>query len=80
MCKTNFQESINYDCETIEHCLKIFKDKGYGHMKEKEPIRKIFKNNSHNMYLINKFDTSKLCNKCEEVCSPYLKRISKNKR
>jgi len=58
-------------------------DKGDGHMKGKEPIinrriRKIFRNNGYDVYLINEFHTSKLCNKCEEVCSPYLKRISKN--
>jgi hypothetical protein len=58
-------------------------DKGDGHMKGKEPIinrriRKIFRNNSYDVYLINEFNTSKLCNKCEEVCSPYLKRKSKN--
>jgi hypothetical protein len=58
-------------------------DKGNGHMKGKEPIinrriRKIFRNNGYDINLINEFNTSKLCNKCEEVCSPYLKRKSKN--
>lgn len=39
-------------------------------MKGKEPIinrriRKIFRNNGYDVYLINEFNTSKLCNKCE---------------
>jgi len=58
-------------------------DKGDGHMKGKEPIinrriRKIFRNNGYEVYLINEFHTSKLCNKCEEICSPFLTRKSKN--
>ena len=66
-------------------CITILGDydKRDGHMKGKEPIinrkiRKIFRNNSYNVYLINEFNTSKLCNKCEEVCDPYLKRKFKN--
>ena len=58
-------------------------DKGDGHMKGKEPIinrriRKILRNNGYNVYLINEFNTSKICNNCEEECSPYLRRKSKN--
>ena len=58
-------------------------DKEDGHMKGKEPIinrriRKIFKNNGYDVYLINEFHTSKLCNKCEEICSPFIIRKSKN--
>ena len=58
-------------------------DKGDGHMKGKEPIinrriRKIFRNNNYDVYLINEYNTSKLCNKCEEICSPFLMRESKN--
>jgi len=52
-------------------------------MKGKEPIinrriRKIFRNNGYEVYLINEFHTSKLCNKCEEKCSLFLIRKSKN--
>jgi len=58
-------------------------DKGDGNMKGKEPIinrkiRRIFRNVGYDVYLINEFRTSKLCYKCEEICSPFLMRKSKN--
>jgi hypothetical protein len=58
-------------------------DKGEGNIKGKEPIinrriRRIFRNIGYDVYLINEFRTSKLCHKCEEICSPFLMRESKN--
>jgi len=56
-------------------------DKGEHNMKGKEPIinrriRKIFRNNGYNVYKINEFRTSKLCNKCESNCDTFHKRES----
>ncbi len=56
-------------------------DKGDGHMKGKEPIinrriRKIFRNNGYEVYMINEFRTSMLCNRCESKCDTFLKRES----
>jgi hypothetical protein len=56
-------------------------DKGDGHMKGKEPIinrriRKIFRNNGYEVYMINEFRTSMLCNRCESKCDNFLKRES----
>jgi len=66
-----------------EDCIVVLGDydKGEHNMKGKEPIinrriRKIFRNNSYKVYLINEFRTSKLCNICESCCSPFLKRES----
>ena len=56
-------------------------DKGEHNMKGKEPIinrriRKIFRNNGYEVYMINEFRTSKLCNKCESTCDTFYKRES----
>ena len=56
-------------------------DKGEHNMKGKEPIinkriRKIFRNNGYEVYMINEFRTSKLCNKCESNCDTFHKRES----
>ncbi len=56
-------------------------DKGDGHMKGKEPIinrriRKIFRNNGYEVYMINEFRTSMLCHRCESKCDNFLKRES----
>ena len=66
-----------------ESCTVILGDydKGDGNMKGTEPIinrkiRKILRNGGYEPYLINEFRTSKLCNECEEECSPFLKRKS----
>jgi hypothetical protein len=52
-------------------------------MKGKEPIinrriKKIFRNHKYQVFMINEFKTSKLCNVCENVCSTFLKRESKS--
>jgi hypothetical protein len=52
-------------------------------MKGKEPIinrriRKIFRNHKYQVFMINEFSTSKLCNVCELKCDTFLKRESKN--
>lgn len=52
-------------------------------MKGKEPIinrriRKIFRNHKYQVFMINEFRTSKLCNVCESTCDTFLKRESKN--
>ena len=57
-------------------------DKGEHNMKGKEPIinrriRNIFRNNGYEVYIINEFRTSKLCNKCESNCNTFHKRESK---
>jgi uncharacterized membrane protein len=77
----NFRKKFGTD----EECIVILGDydKGDGHMKGKEPIinrriRKIFRNNKYEVYLINEYNTSKLCNKCDEECKPFLIRESKN--
>ncbi len=51
-------------------------------MKGKEPIinrriRKIFRNHKYQVFMINEFRTSKLCNVCESTCDTFLKRESK---
>jgi len=56
-------------------------DKGDNNMKGKEPIinrriRKIFRNNKFEIYKINEFRTSKLCNHCHEELDPFLERES----
>jgi hypothetical protein len=70
-----------------DDCIVILGDydKGEHNMKGKEPIinrriRKIFRNNSYKVYMINEFRTSKLCNKCESNCDIFLKRESKSPR
>jgi uncharacterized alpha/beta hydrolase family protein len=52
------------------------------HMKGVEPIinrkiRKIFKNNKYETYLINEYNTSKLCHKCNHENENFLYRESK---
>ena len=49
--------------------------------KGKEPIinrriRKIFRNHKYQVFMINEFRTSKLCNVCESNCDTFLKRES----
>lgn len=56
-------------------------DKGNNNMKGKEPIinrkiRKLFRNNKFEVYKINEFRTSKLCNECCEECETFLERKS----
>lgn len=51
-------------------------------IKGKEPtickkFRKIFRNHKYEVYLVNEFNTSKLCNECENECETFLERISK---
>ncbi len=58
-------------------------DKGDHNMKGKEPIinkriKKIFRNNGYEVYMINEFRTSKICNVCGCNCGTFLKRESKN--
>ena len=53
-------------------------------MKRKEPaitkkIRYIFKRNNFDIYLINEFRTSKLCNVCQCVCKNVTKKMVVNK-
>ena len=43
-------------------------------------IRKISRNNGYDVYLIDEFHTSKLCNGCEEICSPFLTKKSKKSK
>lgn len=55
------------------------------HRKGKEPticrrIKKIFRQYGYDVYLINEFRTSKLCNHCEEECEKFLMRPSKKPR
>ena len=52
------------------------------HMKGVEPIinrkiRKLFKNNKYETYLINEYNTSKLCHKCNCENEKFLYRESK---
>lgn len=59
----------------------IIGDYDNGNMKGKEPvinkkIRDIFKKNKFEVYKINEFRTSKLCNKCEDECEIFLERKS----
>jgi len=69
-----------------EKCNVIFGDydKGSYNMKGKEPVickklRRIFKNNGYNVYLINEFRTSKICNNCHnDELEKFIKRKSKN--
>ncbi len=56
-------------------------DKGGHNMKGKEPIinrriRKIFRNNGYEVFMINEFRTSKTCNVCGSCCNTFLKRES----
>jgi hypothetical protein len=49
------------------------------HMKGKEStinkrIRKIFRNNKYEVFMINEFRTSKLCHKCESECKNFKER------
>ena len=39
-------------------------------------IRKIFRNNGYEVYMINEFRTSMLCHRCESKCDNFLKRES----
>ena len=56
-------------------------DNGGHNMRSKEPgptkrIRKILRTAKYNVYLINEFRTSKLCNKCHCETKTFLKRKS----
>jgi hypothetical protein len=65
-----------------ENCLIVYGDYDKKeHMKGKEPIiskrmKKIFRKNKYDLYLINEFRTSKLCNKCCSECVNFLERES----
>jgi hypothetical protein len=57
-------------------------DKGSNNMKGKEPIickkfRRLFKNKGYELYLINEFRTSKLCNECLEELEKFKMNPSK---
>ena len=59
-------------------------DNGSYHMKGKEPaitnkIRKILRREKYEVYLINEFRTSKLCNKCSSEVETFQYRDSKRK-
>jgi hypothetical protein len=64
------------------NCLIIMGDHDQTeNMKGKEPVickrfRKIFRNNKYEVYLINEFRTSKLCNKCCSENEQFIKRKS----
>ena len=56
-------------------------DKGSYHMKGKEPVickkfRRIYRNAGYKTYLINEFNTSKLCNCCNEELEYFKERLS----
>ena len=56
-------------------------DKGSYHMKGKEPVickkfRRIYRNAGYKTYLINEFNTSKLCNCCCEELEYFKERLS----
>jgi hypothetical protein len=56
-------------------------DKGGHNIKGKEPIinkriRKIFRNNGYDVFMINEFRTSKTCNVCGSCCNTFMKRES----
>ena len=60
-------------------------DKGSHNMKGIEPVickkfRRIFKNAGYKVYLINEFNTSKLCNCCHKVLDKFLVRTSNKPR
>lgn len=67
-----------------EECIIVLGDYDKeNNMKGKEPIinrriRKIFRNHKYQVFMINEFRTSKLCNVCESNCDTFLKRESKN--
>jgi len=67
-----------------EECIIILGDYDKeNNMKGKEPIinrriRKIFRNHKYQVFMINEFRTSKLCNVCESTCDTFLKRESHN--
>jgi hypothetical protein len=68
-----------------EECTIILGDydKGEHNIKGKESIinrriRKIFRNHKYQVFMINEFRTSKLCNVCESTCDTFMKRESKN--
>ena len=57
-------------------------DKGNNHMKGKEPcitkrLRYLLRKFGYNVYLINEYKTSKLCNKCHCEVETFLERESK---
>ena len=57
-------------------------DKGSYHMKGKEPVickkfRRIYRNAKYKTYLINEFNTSKLCNCCHDELEYFKERLSK---
>ena len=67
-----------------DECLVVLGDYDkQNNRKGKEPIinrkiRKIFRQNNYEIYLINEFRTSKLCNNCCGECENFLKRESHN--
>lgn len=74
----NFQKKFGKPNE----CLIVYGDYDKKeHMKGKEPIiskrmKKIFRKNGYELYLINEFRTSKLCNRCCNKCENFLERES----
>ena len=59
--------------------------KGTHHMKGVEPainkrFRKLFKNAGYQIFLINEFNTSKLCNGCHCENEKFLRKPSKKKK
>jgi len=74
----NFKEKYGKPKDVI---IVIDYDKGDNNMKGKEPIinrriRKIFRNNKFEIYKINEFRTSKLCNNCCGENETFLERES----
>ena len=75
----NFKRIYGDDCNVIFGDY----DKGSNNMKGKEPVickkfRRLFKNNGYNVYLINEFRTSKICNNCHnDELEKFIKRKSK---
>lgn len=75
----NFEKKMGKPEDTIIVMGDYDRKNGF---KGKEPtickrIRKLFRNHKYDVYLINEFNTSKLCHKCENECDTFLERESK---
>ena len=75
----NFREKFGNPDNTIVIVGDF--DKGNNHMRGKEPakikgMRKVIKNAGYKTFLINEYNTSKICNKCHSETETFHKRCS----
>ena len=83
--ESNMIANFKYKYGSSSECIIVIGDYSGKHMKGKEPvickrIRSIFRRAGYSVYLIDEYNTSKICNECSGECETFKEKTIKDNK